>query len=114
MHDTGVIQINTQREDSTKKTFYDARGNITENEEKACAKTVKGKDILTYHIALSRRRCLFDPNNKDKNNSLNAKDGLGKKQFTLRDTNKRCFDLYLNYLKGRQQSLLILAQREMS
>lgn len=94
------------------RTYYDKVGNATPDEKKACAKAVVktveggalGNEVVTTLYYVKYAGYIYDPHN------MNEVE-LRYRDWRMKEVSKRVFDLYLDFLKTRQEHFRINAER---
>ena len=82
------------------------------NDTTCVALTLK-TDKLIYRVKVDKNNKFYNPKDVDRFYGLNQRDRVTNTlQFKFREVNKSCFDLYIKYLQTKQDSILLLAERE--
>lgn len=80
-----------------------------------CARQIEKDGKKFFQIKVGRNQKPFDPTDQNVNKKLNSKDQLTKgKLYNFQSVKGSCFDLYIRFLKNRQDSLLQATRRELS
>lgn len=88
---------------------------ITNNETKALAKETIGESKHRYYIKIGTHGKIYNPMglySEGTSNKFLAK--IGKNAWEFTEVNKKVFDMYVNFLRTKNQAWLNNAEREMS
>jgi hypothetical protein len=101
--------------DTTVVTFYDHNGksNKALNDETASAAIYTYKTIKTFKVKAQRTSEFFNPIKSDIKYGLDKRDRLtNESMFRWKIVSEKSFKNYIQFLKERHDSLLIVAERE--
>jgi hypothetical protein len=85
---------------------------LAEERDNAYAKEVVRGGKARYFIKIGRNGRMFDPLAVVPSDARSYKRTHGTDEWTYREVNKRVFDLYLNYLRTKNNAWLHNAERE--
>jgi len=88
---------------------------ITNNPEEACAKIYDRNNLRKYFIKVDKYNRIFNPYGMYSEHRANNRQILhaGVDELNFRETNKKAFLLYLNFLKTKNLAWLRNAEQEM-
>lgn len=98
--------------DSSGKNDKDKKNKISD--EDACALSISAGKNKIFKIKRKRGGQLFNPLNVGMLYSLSTIDRLtNEPMFTFQEVSEKAFNIYIEFLNARHESLLLLAEREL-
>lgn len=112
---TDDFSIKKLKKETLETFLYDESGNLSQTAVSACAQMTKFGNTKIFKIKTSRGLKLYNPLNKSASYYLDAKDKTTKGSlFKFKEVNEDTFNLYLQFLRTKQDSFLFLAERKLA